>query len=105
LQSRSASTRPAVAQSPPSEAGKGTSAFVLLASVQFTLILAISVLNIVLPDIQRDFGLSRGELALLGASYGMSFSGLLLLGGRLTDRYGARRILLAGVAVFGASSM
>ncbi|MFG2679780.1 MFS transporter [Streptomyces sp. NPDC048392] len=79
-------------------------AFALLASVQFVLILAMSVLNVVLPDIQREFGLDRAELALLGASYPMSFSGLLLLGGRLSDLYGNRRMLLLGTLVFGASS-
>ncbi|MCX4878617.1 MFS transporter [Streptomyces sp. NBC_00847] len=79
-------------------------AFALLASVQFALILAMSVLNVVLPDIQREFGASGAELALLGASYGMSFSGLLLLGGRLADLYGTRRVFLTGTLVFGASS-
>lgn len=79
-------------------------AFALLASVQFVLILAMSVLNVVLPDIQSEFGLDRAELALLSASYGMSFSGLLLLGGRLSDLYGNRRVFLLGTAVFGASS-
>lgn len=79
-------------------------AFALLASVQFVLILAMSVLNVVLPDVQREFGLDRAELALLGASYPMSFSGLLLLGGRLSDLYGSRRVFLLGTLVFGASS-
>ncbi|WP_330457555.1 MFS transporter [Streptomyces sp. NBC_00820] len=83
---------------------RGGVAFALLASVQFVLILAMSVLNVVLPEIQREFGLDRAQLALLGASYGMSFSGLLLLGGRLSGRYGNRRVLLAGTFVFGASS-
>ncbi|MEU0247278.1 MFS transporter [Streptomyces sp. NPDC006235] len=80
-------------------------AFALLASVQFVLILAMSVLNVVLPDIQHEFGLDRAELALLSASYGMSFSGLLLLGGRLSDLYGNRRVFLLGTGVFGVSSV
>ncbi|GAA3748991.1 MFS transporter [Streptomyces tremellae] len=84
--------------------GRRSAAFTLLASVQFVLILAMSVLNVVLPDIQREFGLDRAELALLSASYGMSFSGLLLLGGRLSDLYGNRRVFLLGTLVFGASS-
>ncbi|MEU6071656.1 MFS transporter [Streptomyces sp. NPDC047082] len=95
----------------PAEAAGGAArdrrrglAFALLASVQFVLILAMSVLNVVLPDIQREFGLDRAELALLSASYGMSFSGVLLLGGRLSDLYGNRRVFLLGTLVFGASS-
>ncbi|MFF7145303.1 MFS transporter [Streptomyces nodosus] len=94
-------TKPAEGAAPDRRAG---AAFALLASVQFVLILAMSVLNVVLPDIQAEFGLERSELALLGASYGMSFSGLLLLGGQLSDLYGNRRVFLLGTLVFGASS-
>jgi MFS family permease len=99
------------ATSPSARVGVSTSvatrrapAFALLASVQFVLILAISVLNVVFPDIQRDFDLKKADLALLNAAYGMSFSGLLLLGGRFSDLYGARRIFVSGTAVFGLSS-
>ncbi|WEH36702.1 MFS transporter [Streptomyces sp. AM 4-1-1] len=79
-------------------------AFTLLASVQFVLILAMSVLNVVLPEIQEDLGLTTPQLALLNAAYGVSFSGLLLLGGRLADLYGARRAFMAGTALFGVTS-
>jgi EmrB/QacA subfamily drug resistance transporter len=79
-------------------------AFALLASVQFVLILGMTVLNVALPDIQQEFGLSRAELVLLSASYGMSFSGLLLLGGRLSDLYGARRVFVVSTALFAISS-
>ncbi|MFJ6291729.1 MFS transporter [Streptomyces griseoviridis] len=85
--------------------GRRGPAFALLASVQFVLILAMSVLNVLLPDIRDEFGLDRAGLALISASYGMSFSGLLLLGGRLSDLYGNRRMFLWGTAVFGASSV
>ncbi|MER5479748.1 MFS transporter [Streptomyces sp. NPDC002734] len=95
---------PAGSAAPAAPGGRRGLAFALLASVQFVLILAMSVLNVVLPDIQREFGLDRPELALLSASYGMSFSGLLLLGGRLSDLYGNRRMFLVGTLVFGASS-
>lgn len=82
-----------------------TGAFVLLAAIQFVLILAMSVLNMALPVIERDFSLGRVELALLNAAYGMSFSGLLLLGGRLCHLYGSRRVLISGVAAFGLGSV
>ncbi|MEU4013162.1 MFS transporter [Streptomyces pseudogriseolus] len=97
-------TKPAATAAEAAGARGRDVAFALLASVQFVLILAMSVLNVVLPDIQREFGLDRAELALLGASYPMSFSGLLLLGGRLSDLYGSRRVFLLGTLVFGASS-
>ncbi|AUG80938.1 MFS transporter [Kitasatospora sp. MMS16-BH015] len=97
---------PAPARPDAAASGRGRApAFALLATVQFTLILAMSVLNVVMPAIEGEFGLSRASLALLGASYAMSFSGLLLLGGRLADLYGARRTLLQGTAVFGAASL
>jgi len=80
-------------------------AFALLAVVQVTLILAITVVAIGLPAIQRDLGLFPGQLALVSAGYGLAFSGLLLLGGRLADVVGPRRTFLVGLTVFGAASL
>lgn len=79
-------------------------AFAVLAGVQFTLILAIGVLSLALPAIQRDLGLTRSQLAFAAVGYGLTFSGLLLLGGRLADRFGRRTTFLAGTAVFAAAS-
>lgn len=80
-------------------------AFALLGTVQATLILAITVVAIPLPAIQQSFGVSRGSLALVSQAYGLSFSGLLLLGARAADRLGPRRALRLGVAVFGLASV
>ena len=80
-------------------------AFGLLAAVQTTLILAITVLAIGLPAIARDLGLRPGQLALVSAGYGLAFSALLLPGGRLADRLGPRRAFLVGVAVLGLASV
>lgn len=79
-------------------------AFVLLGAVQAMLISGITVLNVALPAVQEELLLSHGELALVASGYGLSFSGLLLLGGRLADLYGRRRLFLLGLAVFGAAS-
>ncbi|NED95197.1 MFS transporter [Phytoactinopolyspora alkaliphila] len=73
--------------------------------IQVTLIAAITLIVVPLPAIQQQFGLSPAELALLSAGYGLSFGGLLLVGGRLTDRFGARRMFVAGLAVFGGTSL
>ncbi|MFC5719638.1 MFS transporter [Streptomyces gamaensis] len=78
--------------------------FALLGAVQVVLILAITMLSPALPAIQHDLALSGARLTLVSAAYGLSFSGLLLLGGRLSDLWGRRRALLAGIAVFGAAS-
>ncbi|MEZ0093274.1 MFS transporter [Streptacidiphilus sp. EB129] len=93
------------AASPGDRSARRTLAFTLLASVQFTVILAMSVLNVVLPEIQHELGLDRAQLALVNAAYGVSFSGLLLLGGRLADLYGARRAFVAGTGLFGVASV
>ncbi|WP_055586400.1 MFS transporter [Streptacidiphilus griseoplanus] len=79
-------------------------AFVLLGSVQTTLIFTLAALAIPLPLIGREFGLERADLILLSAAYGLTFAGLLLFGGRLADRYGGRRALTAGLVLFAAAS-
>ncbi|MGW7478757.1 MFS transporter [Nonomuraea muscovyensis] len=78
--------------------------FVVLGAVQVVLIASITLLVVPLPAIQREMGLGRPDLALLTSAYGLSFSGLLLLGGRLADLHGHRRLFVAGMAVFGAAS-
>lgn len=80
-------------------------AFPLLGTVQATLIFTITVLSVPLPTIAARFHLAAPDLVLLSAAYGLPFSGLLLLGGRLTDRYGGRRVLAAGLALFAAASL
>src|SRR5688500_11904155 len=79
-------------------------AFVLLGSVQTTLIFTLAALAIPLPLIGREFDLQRADLILLSAAYGLTFAGLLLFGGRLADRYGGRRALTAGLVLFAAAS-
>ncbi|MGW1779433.1 MFS transporter [Streptomyces sp. NPDC002143] len=79
-------------------------AFVLLCGVQTTLIFTLAVIAVPLPRIGREFGLDRADLILLSAAYGLTFAGLVLFGGRLADRYGGRRALTAGLALFAAAS-
>lgn len=76
----------------------------LLGAVQVVLIATITLITLGLPAIQRDFGLSGGDLALISAAYGLPFSGLLLLGSRLSDLLGQRRAFMLGVSVFGLAS-
>ncbi|MCX4967149.1 MFS transporter [Streptomyces sp. NBC_00654] len=79
-------------------------AFAVLAVVQATLIFTITLIAVPLPDIGREFGLSPADLVLVNAAYGLPFSGLLLFGGRLADRYNGRRMLVTGLAVFALAS-
>jgi MFS family permease len=80
------------------------SAFALLGTVQIVLISGITVVSVALPAIQDELRLSGGDLALVSTAYGLAFSGLLLLGGRLADQYGRRRVFMLGLGLFGVSS-
>ncbi|GAB2601784.1 MFS transporter [Streptomyces capparidis] len=78
--------------------------FAVLAAVQVTLILTLAAISVPLPRIGEEFGLDHSGLVLLTSAYGLPFAGLLLLGGRLADRYGGRRMFTAGLALFAVAS-
>ncbi|MGW7446991.1 MFS transporter [Kitasatospora sp. NPDC054795] len=83
----------------------GRYGFALLGVVQAMLIFTIMILTVPLPLVAREFGLGPSGVLLLSAAYGLSFSSLLLLGGRLTDRHGGRPVLRAGLALLAAASI
>ncbi|HJQ43505.1 MAG TPA: MFS transporter [Jatrophihabitantaceae bacterium] len=76
----------------------------MLALIQFMLILDVTVVNVALPKIQDDLGFSRSGLAWVVNGYILMAGGLLLLGGRLADILGRRRLFLLGVGVFAIAS-
>lgn len=78
--------------------------FALLCVVQATLIFTITFITIPLPRIGAEFAVSSSGMLLILAAYGLPYSGLLLFGGRLSDRYRGRRMLPLGLLVFGFSS-
>lgn len=78
---------------------------VLLCLAQFMLILDVTVVNVALPDMATDLDLGRQALTWVVTSYTLCFGGLMLLGGRLADVFGAHRTVLAGIAVFTAASL
>ncbi|WP_048644852.1 MFS transporter [Nitratireductor soli] len=80
-------------------------AFPVLAIVQATLIFTIALIMIPLPKIAGEFALSDSRVLLLQVAYGLPFSGLLLFGGRLTDRYAARTMFVVGLVLFGLASL
>lgn len=77
----------------------------VLALVQFMLVLDITVVNVALPSIKNDLGFSQSGLAWVVNAYTLMAGGLLLLGGRLSDILGRRRLFLIGVAIFAVASL
>ncbi len=69
-----------------------------------TVVSAVSSLNLAIPSLGRDTGASQTEIAWIIDAYALTFAALLLPGGALGDRWGRRRTLLAGLALFGATS-
>jgi EmrB/QacA subfamily drug resistance transporter len=83
----------------------GLLTLVLLCAVQFLDIVDTAIVNVALPSIQRDLGFSLQYLQWVASGYILTYGGFLLLGGRLADLVGRRRMLLIGLAVFAASSL
>ena len=72
---------------------------------QFMVVLDVSIVNVALPDIRDDLGMSQAGLAWVLNAYTLAFAGFLLLGGRAADLYGRKRLFLLGVAVFAGASL
>ncbi len=80
-------------------------AVAVLAVAQFMVFLDETVVNVALPSIKGDLGFSQSSLAWVVNAYILVFGGLLLLGGRMADLFGRRRIFLIGTALFGVASL
>jgi EmrB/QacA subfamily drug resistance transporter len=79
-------------------------ALALIIIAQFMVVLDMSIVNVALDALQRSLHFSEGNLQWVITSYAIFFGGFLLLGGRLADLYGRRRVFAIGVAVFVAGS-
>jgi EmrB/QacA subfamily drug resistance transporter len=77
----------------------------VIAIVAFLTTIDNTIVNVALPAIQRDLSMSVAALEWVVTGYLITFAALMLTGGRLADRYGTRRILLLGLAVFIAASL
>src|SRR5215468_7669634 len=69
------------------------------------IVLDATIVNVALPAIRTDLGFSSASLAWVVNAYLLTFGGFLLLGGRLGDLYGHRRLFLAGIGLFTAASL
>ncbi len=81
------------------------SALALIVTAQFMVILDVAIVNVALPSIKLDLNFSQANLQWVISAYAIMFGGVLLLGGRLADLLGRRRLFVAGLALFAASSL
>jgi EmrB/QacA subfamily drug resistance transporter len=80
-------------------------ALALLVAVQFMVVLDIAIVNVALPSIQTDLGFSQQNLQWVLSAYALLFGGVLLLGGRLADLLGRRRLFIVGTILFTVASL
>ena len=80
-------------------------ALVVIAAAQLMIVLDATIVNVALPHIQRALGFSGTGLEWIVTAYSLAFGSLLLLGGRLGDIYGRRRIFMTGVLLFSLASL
>src|SRR6059036_3009245 len=69
------------------------------------IVLDATIVNVALPSIREDLGFSETSLAWVVNAYLLTFGGLLLLGGRLGDLFGHRKLFLIGIALFTLASL
>jgi EmrB/QacA subfamily drug resistance transporter len=80
-------------------------ALALISVAQLMVVLDSTIANIALPYIKLDLGFSQANLSWIVTGYALVFGGFLLLGGRLGDLYGRRRIFMVGVSIFAVASL
>lgn len=90
--------------SPTAEVRKGL-LLALLAASQFVVVLDASITNVALPSIGRALDITQDNLSWVVNAYTLTFGGFLLLGGRLADLLGRRRVYMAGLVLFAIASL
>jgi EmrB/QacA subfamily drug resistance transporter len=80
-------------------------ALALLAMTQFVLIIDASIVNVALPSIGRALHFAQNDLSWVVNAYTLTFGGFLLLGGRLADLFGRRRMFMTGLVLFSLASL
>src|SRR3569832_2928639 len=76
-----------------------------LCAASLMIVLDATIVNVALPSFRDDLGFYESSLAWVVNAYTLTFGGLLLLGGRLGDLYGPRRLFLAGSTLFTVASL
>jgi EmrB/QacA subfamily drug resistance transporter len=99
------STRPDVLEATPRVVLVARLALPLICLAQLMATLDVTIVNLALPSIQADLGMSNAGLAWVVDAYTLAYAGLLLVGGRLGDLLGHRRTLVIGIGVFTVASV
>jgi len=80
-------------------------ALALLATTQFVIVLDAAIVNVAIPSIGRDLHFASGNLTWIPNAYALTFGGFLLLGGRMADLLGRRRLFMIGLVLFSLASL
>ncbi|MDP2713091.1 MAG: MFS transporter [Solirubrobacteraceae bacterium] len=80
-------------------------ALALLATTQFVIVLDVAIVNVAIPSIAQDLSFSEQNLTWIPNAYALTFGGFLLLGGRMADLLGRRRLFMAGLMLFSVASL
>src|SRR5256714_4534749 len=80
-------------------------ALAVIVAAQFMVVLDVAIVNVALPSIRTDLNFSQESLQWVITAYSIFFGGVLLLGGRLADLLGRRRLFMAGLVVVPARSV
>jgi len=86
-------------------AGRRWLALAVIVIAQFMVVLDVAIVNVALPTIKTDLHFSQESLQWVVTAYSILFGGMLLLGGRLADLFGRRRLFITGLALFTAASL
>jgi EmrB/QacA subfamily drug resistance transporter len=80
-------------------------ALALLATTQFVIVLDAAIVNVAIPSIGKDLKFFEEDLTWIPNAYALTFGGFLLLGGRMADLLGRRRLFMAGLVLFSVASL
>jgi EmrB/QacA subfamily drug resistance transporter len=80
-------------------------ALILILVAAFMVVLDFSIVNVALPSIHRALGFGGDSVQWVVSAYAIAFGGLLILGGRIADTFGRRRLFVVGILIFAVSSL
>lgn len=97
--------RPGTDETTPVAPVRAAALLSVVCAAQFMVVLDVTVVNVALPSMRTSLGFTHAGLAWVVNAYALVFAGLLLVGGRLADLFGRKRVFLAGLLVFTLASV